>query len=224
MRSAPSACTASCCPYNYTSNESLNDAAATAEALGIRYDIMPINAHGRGIEQGPGKDVRRHHARRHRGEFAVAGARHAAHGHLQQVRGDGADHRQQVRGVGRLRHALWRHERRLQSDQGPLQGPGLCAGALPQSRAAEELSRARRHRRSGERADQGADRGAQAEPARSGHAAALRGARRHSQLPGRKGDAARRDRGARACARDGEEDRAHALSRRVQAAAGRARA
>ncbi|HZP09780.1 NAD+ synthase, partial [Methyloceanibacter sp.] len=29
-------------PYVYTSNESLNDAAATAEALHIRYDIMPI--------------------------------------------------------------------------------------------------------------------------------------------------------------------------------------
>jgi NAD+ synthase len=29
-------------PYVYTSNESLNDAAATAEALGMRYDIVPI--------------------------------------------------------------------------------------------------------------------------------------------------------------------------------------
>ena len=41
----------------------------------------------------------------------------------------------------------------------------------------------RRH--SGECADQGADRRAQARPARSGHAAALRRARRHSELPGR---------------------------------------
>src|SRR5689334_8624603 len=30
-------------PYSYTSNESLNDAAATAEALGVRYDILPIH-------------------------------------------------------------------------------------------------------------------------------------------------------------------------------------
>ncbi len=30
-------------PYTYTSNESLNDAAATVEALGIRYDIIPIH-------------------------------------------------------------------------------------------------------------------------------------------------------------------------------------
>jgi NAD+ synthase len=30
-------------PYTFTSNESLNDAAETAEVLGIRYDIMPIH-------------------------------------------------------------------------------------------------------------------------------------------------------------------------------------
>ncbi len=29
-------------PYRYTSNESLNDAAACAEILGVRYDILPI--------------------------------------------------------------------------------------------------------------------------------------------------------------------------------------
>jgi NAD+ synthase len=31
-------------PYRYTSNESLNDAAAIAETLGVRYDIVPIEA------------------------------------------------------------------------------------------------------------------------------------------------------------------------------------
>jgi NAD+ synthase len=31
-------------PYSYTSNESLSDASGTAEALHIRYDIMPIHA------------------------------------------------------------------------------------------------------------------------------------------------------------------------------------
>jgi len=30
-------------PYSFTSNESLSDAAATAEMLGVRYDIMPIH-------------------------------------------------------------------------------------------------------------------------------------------------------------------------------------
>jgi NAD+ synthase len=36
-------------PYIYTSNESLNDAAATAEALHIGYDIMPIDAAVEGL-------------------------------------------------------------------------------------------------------------------------------------------------------------------------------
>src|SRR4029078_12180637 len=31
-------------PYIYTTNERLNDAAETAELLGIRYDTMPIHA------------------------------------------------------------------------------------------------------------------------------------------------------------------------------------
>jgi NAD+ synthase len=31
-------------PYRYTSNESLSDAAAIAQALGVRYDIVPIEA------------------------------------------------------------------------------------------------------------------------------------------------------------------------------------
>jgi NAD+ synthase len=39
-------------PYKYTSNESLSDAAATAEALGIRYDIMPIEAPVEGLTKG----------------------------------------------------------------------------------------------------------------------------------------------------------------------------
>jgi NAD+ synthase len=36
-------------PYLYTSNESLNDAAQTAEALGIRYDIVPISSAVEGL-------------------------------------------------------------------------------------------------------------------------------------------------------------------------------
>jgi NAD+ synthase len=36
-------------PYLYTSNESLDDAAQTAEALGIRYDIMPISSAVEGL-------------------------------------------------------------------------------------------------------------------------------------------------------------------------------
>ncbi len=38
-------------PYLYTSNESLNDAAETAELLGIRYDTMPIHAAVEGLRK-----------------------------------------------------------------------------------------------------------------------------------------------------------------------------
>jgi NAD+ synthase len=36
-------------PYTFTSNESLNDAAETAQALGIRYDMLPIHAAVEGL-------------------------------------------------------------------------------------------------------------------------------------------------------------------------------
>ena len=39
-------------PFTYTSNESLNDAAACAEALGVRYDIMPIHPAVDGLSEG----------------------------------------------------------------------------------------------------------------------------------------------------------------------------
>ncbi|HXW47805.1 MAG TPA: NAD+ synthase [Xanthobacteraceae bacterium] len=38
-------------PYRYTSQESLQDAAAIAKALGVRYDIVPIESAVRGLEQ-----------------------------------------------------------------------------------------------------------------------------------------------------------------------------
>ena len=38
-------------PYRYTSQESLQDAAAIAKALGVRYDIVPIDSAVRGLEQ-----------------------------------------------------------------------------------------------------------------------------------------------------------------------------
>ncbi len=37
-------------PYRYTSQESLDDAAAIAKALGVRYDIVPIESAVQGLE------------------------------------------------------------------------------------------------------------------------------------------------------------------------------
>ena len=119
-------------PYRFTSQESLDDAAAVAKALGVQYDIVPIEKAVLGLEADAGAAVQGSAARRHRGESAGACARHHPDGDLQQVRPDGGDDRQQVGNVGRLRHALWRHERRLQSGEGPLQDRGLPARAAAQ--------------------------------------------------------------------------------------------
>ena len=37
-------------PYRYTSQDSLEDAAAVAKALGIQYDVVPITAPVEGFE------------------------------------------------------------------------------------------------------------------------------------------------------------------------------
>ena len=63
-------------PYRYTSNESLSDAAACAEALGVRYDIVPIAEPVEGFLKALAKHVRRPHARHHRGEHPEPRARH----------------------------------------------------------------------------------------------------------------------------------------------------
>ena len=71
---------------------------------------------------------------------------------------DGRDDRQQVGNVGRLRHALRRHERRLQSDQGPLQNGGVpavraCATAgSPSARSGRTAKSSRRTSSSSRRA------------------------------------------------------------------------
>ena len=79
------------------------------------------------LRKNPVRSVRRPAARHHRGKSAGAHPRHAVDGDFEQDRRDGGHDRQQVGNVGRLRHALWRHERRLQSDQGHLQDRSVSA-------------------------------------------------------------------------------------------------
>ncbi len=116
-------------PYRYTSQDSLDDAATIAKTLGVNYDDRADRERGGGARSGARRRLCRRAARRHRGESAGARPRHHPDGDLQQVRRHGGDHRQQVGNVGRLRHALRRHERRLQSDQGPLQDRSFSSGA-----------------------------------------------------------------------------------------------
>ena len=117
-------------PYRYTSDESLDDAAACAKALGIRYDKVSIEPAVAALRLGRSRicsrarepDITEENLQsRVRGTILMA----ISNKFGAMVRDD----RQQERNVGRLRHALRRHERRLQSDQGPLQDGGLsrCA-------------------------------------------------------------------------------------------------
>ena len=81
-------------PYRFTAQVSLDDAAATAKALGVQYDVVPIEAAVLGLEEVLAPLVQGEGARRHRGKSTGAGARHDPDGDLQQVRSDGGDHRQ----------------------------------------------------------------------------------------------------------------------------------
>ncbi len=133
-------------PYRFTSQASLDDAAAIAAALGIRYEIVPIAPAVHGLEQslapltaGLPRDVTEENLQsRARGTILMAiSNKFGAHG---------GDDRQQVRNVGRLRHALWRHEWRLQSDQGFVQDRSVLAGAACATRGAPTARSGRRAR------------------------------------------------------------------------------
>ncbi len=114
------------------------------------------------------RTVRGHRRGDYRGEPPEPRPRHDPDGDLQQVRLHGGDDRQQVGNVGRLRDALWRHERRLQPDQGPLQDAGLCAGRLAQRTPAADGAGSERRGDPEEHHLQGAVRGTEAQPDRPG--------------------------------------------------------
>src|SRR3569623_1431516 len=119
-------------------------------------------------------------ARRDRREPSGAHPRRAFDGNLEQVRRHAGDDRQQVGNVRRLRDALRRHERRLQSDQGHLQNRGVPPVVAAQFVEAGRRARPLRQGHSGQHHRASADGGVAREPDRSGLAAALRYSRRHS--------------------------------------------
>ena len=129
-------------PYRYTAAAASRMPRPVPRRSACRYDIVPIAAAVEASGTDAGTAVPGARARRDRGEHPVAGARHHSDGDLQQVRVDGADDGQQVGDVGRLCDALWRHEWRLQSDQGRLQDRGLRPGAVPQPVAPGRMPRA----------------------------------------------------------------------------------
>ena len=147
MRSAPSRLRGVMLPFRFTAQVSLDDAAKLAARA--RHSLRGAADRARGrtaSRRSSSEHLRGPAARHHRRESAGAHPRHAADGDLQQDRRDGGHHRQQVGNVGRLRHALWRHERRLQSDQGHLQDrsvPAVDACATRGSPTARSGRRAR---------------------------------------------------------------------------------
>ena len=130
-------------PSRYTSRDSLDDAADCAAAAGHPAGRGPDRAGGRGVPPHAGAGVREPGARHHRGEHPVAHPRRHPDGDLQQAGRHGAHHRQQVRDVGRLRHALRRHVRRLFGAQGRLQDHRVRALPLAQRGGHRRPARAR---------------------------------------------------------------------------------
>ena len=131
-------------PFRFTAQDSLDDAAKLAKALGIRYEVLPIAPAVDGFEEilsgtfaGLPRDITEENLQsRARGTMLMAISN--------KTRRDGGDHRQQVGNVGRLCHALRRHERRLQSDQGYLQDRSVPAVAAAQRVEAGRRARSRR--------------------------------------------------------------------------------
>ncbi len=81
-------------PYRFTSNESLSDAAACAEALGLRYDIVPIQSAVEGFDTLLAAHLCGDGTRRRGGKPAIAHPWHGADGDFEQVWRHGRDHRQ----------------------------------------------------------------------------------------------------------------------------------
>ncbi len=119
-------------PSRYTVGGQPRRCERGGEAPGRAARLDPDRATGRCVRRSACRCVQREEARHDRGEPPVAHPRRHPDGAVEQVRPDGADDRQQVRDVGRLRHALWRHVRRLQCAQGSLQDAGLRDLALAQ--------------------------------------------------------------------------------------------
>ena len=209
-------------PYRFTSQESLDDAAAIARALGIRYDTVPIEQAVQGLEAaltgifaGAPRDVTEENLQaRARGVILMAisnkfGLMVVTTGNKSEMSVGYATLYGDMNGGFNPIKDLYKTEvyrlARLQS---------LEAGRRARSRRAGDRRK---------RADARADCGAAREPDRSGHAAALRRARSDPRAAGRARGTACHHHCRRVRSRDGDEDRAHAQPRRIQTAPSRAR-
>ena len=180
-------------PFRFTAQVSLDDAAKLANALGIPYEVLPIADAVNGFEKilsgpfaGLPRDITEENLQaRTRGTLLMAisnktGAMVVTTGNKSEM------------SVGYATH-LWRHERRLQSDQGHLQDRSVPAVEPAQRMEAGRRARALGRGHPGQHHHPAADGGIAREPDRPGFAAALRDARRHPGAAGRARRAAGRD-------------------------------
>ena len=165
-RSGRSACTACRCRRAISSEGTRGDAQLLAETSAADFLELPIEPLVEAFLETLAEPFARARAGPDRGEPPGAHSRRALDGALEQVRLARRRDREQVRALGRLRHALRGHGRRIRAPEGRVQD-----GRLPPGAASE--------RAGGARADPPLDHRARAErrasrrPARRGLAAAL---------------------------------------------------
>ncbi len=207
-------------PYRYTSQESLDDAAAIADALGVRYDIVPIESAVHGLEAalagvfaGAPRDVTEENLQaRARGTILMAisnkfGLMVVTTGNKSEMSVGYATLYGDMNGGFNPIKDLYKTEvyrlARLRNGWKPDGALGPDRAVIP-----ENVHNA------------GAERGTAREPDRPGHAAALRRARPDPRAAGRARGVDRDHRRRWLRPRHRDEDRAHAQSCRIQAAAG----
>ena len=100
-------------PSRYTSQDSLDDADECARLLGVPYETIEIERAVAAFGETLAPVFAGKNADTTEENIQSRAARRDPDGDLQQIRPHGADHRQQERDERGLRHALWRHVRRL---------------------------------------------------------------------------------------------------------------
>ncbi len=200
-------------PYRYTSQESLDDAARVAKALGVTYDILPIEQAVLGLEaalkpafEGQKRDVTEENLQaRARGTILMGisnkfGLMVVTTGNKSEMSVGYATLYGDMNGGFNPIKDLYKTEvfrlSRLRNVWKPEGAFGAFRGGDP-----------------GQHRDQAADRGAAREPEGPGHAAAVRRSRPDAGTSGREGGAGRFDRRGGLRSRHGDACRAHAQPR-----------
>ena len=171
-------------PYRFTSQDSLDDAARCAKALGVRYDILPIEQAVLGLEsalkpafEGQKRDVTEENLQaRARGTILMAISN--KFGVMVVTTGNKSE-----MSVGYA--TLYGDMNGGLPDQGSLQDLGLSIVAIAQRLEAGRRARAGRRSDPRQYRHQGADRRTARKPERPGYAAAVRCARCDAGAAGR---------------------------------------